>query len=249
MAAGPNEESHEERPLPPEELSVRARVELRWQHVLDQWKRGWHEESTVESLETYLESRRKLTFEDKCLDPRYDWERDWVAASILHDCNQDFVRNRRAFNDDLKRLWFEWHERSITHGGQVSLEALRGMILINGASILACLTILSGQVTQPNPSALLAAKIMVFCNVLSLLMMAGGQVICFHQLFEVIGKVRGALVGNTRHRKLYAVSRYLKRHLDPALVWGNALIYGSIFVFAISSFLCALILVFDGAAR
>lgn len=234
-------------PLPPEELSIRAYTERRWDEILELWKRGWHAESSVESLETYLEFHRKRIFEDQDVDGIYDWRRDWVAATMLHDRNSDFVRNRRAYNEDLKRMWFEWHERTVADISKLSMEALRGMIVVNGAAILASLTLLSGQISRPNPSAVLAAKIMVFCSILSLVMMAGGHLLIFMRVIEMTGRVRGVLVGHTRHRKLYAVSRFLKKHMDPIVDKANALIYGSIFVFSFSALVAACILVFGSA--
>ncbi|TPI60968.1 hypothetical protein FJ420_31125 [Mesorhizobium sp. B3-1-3] len=42
----------------------------------------------------------------------------------------DVVKNRKQHVDDLKKMWFEWTERSYTYFSDLSLEALRSMVLI-----------------------------------------------------------------------------------------------------------------------
>lgn len=234
-------------PLPPDEVSISNYVKLRWEGTLDLWKRGWNSESTIEQLEHYLEFHRERIFDQNSAVGLYDWRRDWTEARFYHDHQTDFVRNRRAYNEDLRAMWKEWHERGMGSLVQLSLEALRSMVLVNGAAILACLTVLSGQVEKPNPSVLLAAKIMLFSAVLSMLLMGGGHLLASIRMLGATSRVRGILIGHVRHRKLYAIGRYLQRYLDPIIEKANALIYSSIFVFAFSSFICAIIVVFDGA--
>lgn len=242
-----DEQGNAEGGAPPDNVSIRASVERQWKGILELWKSGWHSESAVERLENYIEYQRVRVFENKSVDGNYDWESDWIAAVNVHDQNNDFVRNRRTHNEDLKKMWFEWHERNASSLTQLSLEALRGMILIDGASILACLTLLSGQISEPNPSAVLGAKLMLICSIISLCMMAAGHLIGFMRLDDVGSRVRGVLIGHTRHRRLYAIGRYLRKHLDPVIELSNALIYGSIIVFAASAFVSALILTFGAA--
>lgn len=233
--------------LPPDEISINASVHRQWSTILELWRRGYHAETSIEQLETYLEFHRVQIFENRTSDGKYDWPRDWLAAKSYHDSQTDFVRNRRAFNDGLRTMWTEWYERSVGSLLQLSMEALRSMILVNGAAILACLTLLSGQIEKPSASAVLAAKIMLFCAIISMCLIAGGHLIASMRMLDVTSRVRGALVGHIRHRRLYAISRYLRRYLDPTTEWANSLIYASIFVFAFSSLICALIVVFGSA--
>lgn len=230
---------------PPEELSIYENVKKRWDEILGLWRKGWAAESKVERLEDYIEYHRVKIFEEKTVNSLYDWESDWLRAVSYHDHQHDFVLNRKKFNEDLKQFWGEWHERSIANMNQLAFEALRGMILVNGATILACLTLLSGQIENPVPSAVLAAKVMVFSAILSLLLMVLGHTLAFARIDEVEGKVHGVLVGIAKHGKLYAISRYLRRYLDPIIKISSALIYGSIFVFAFSAFVSTLILIFS----
>ncbi|WP_107339339.1 hypothetical protein [Agrobacterium pusense] len=237
------------RPMPPEELSIRASTKKRWEHILSQWRRGWHSDSAVERLNNYLEYHRVRIFEEKNAGDEFDWEADWLDAVNYHDLQQDFVRNRRAYNEGLHKMWTEWHDRSVTALEQLALETLRSMVIVNGAAILACLTILSGQIDRPNPSAVLAAKIMLFGAIISLAMIAGGHLISSMRMIEVTSRIRAVLVGHVRHRRLYSIFRYTRRFLNPTIDTSNALIYGSIFVFAASAVVCAVILGFDVGYR
>lgn len=216
---------------------------------MELWRRGYHAETSIERIEAFIEHHRVEIFEKNASDGLYDWRGDWFSASSYHDSQTDFVRNRRAYNDGLYTMWKEWHDQSERSLTQLSLEALRSMILVNGAAILACLTLLSGQVEKPNPSALLAAKFMLFCAVLSMTMMAGGHLLSSIRMLELTSRVRGALVGHIRHRRLYAIGRYLRRYLDPVIEKSNGLIYGSIFVFAFSAFTCSFIVIFGGDGK
>lgn len=234
-------------PTPPEAISVHASVVRQWNDILDLWKRGWHAESSVERVESYLEFHRERIFDKGSVDGQFDWQGDWAKARTYSDNQRDLVANRRAHNDDLRRMWSEWHERQQGTMVQIGLEALRSMIIVNGAAILACLTLLSGQIEHPRPSALLAAKVMLLCAILSLTMNAAGHAYSYARTAEVTSRVRGALVGHLRHRRLYAIGRYMRWYLDPVIERSNALIYGSIFVFALSALISALIIIFDAA--
>ncbi|WP_075289886.1 hypothetical protein [Pararhizobium arenae] len=230
-------------PRPPESISIECSVRRQWESILELWRRGWHSESAIDRLEDYIEFQREKVFVSGTAEGDFDWEGDWLAAVRHHDLKRDFVANRRAHNDDLRKMWSEWLDRNYSGMANLALEALRSMVLINGASILACLTLLSGQISTPSPAAVLAAKVMIFFSIVSLIMMAGGHVMAFVQVEGVASRVRGVMVGHMRHRRLYAVSRYVDRFLNRALVWSSALIYGSIFLFAFSALISAIILI------
>lgn len=238
--------SVEQRPLPPEDISFRGYVEKEWAKIIRFWKNGWADESRLSALEELIEIKRVEIFVAKETDARpFDWETDWLEANSIHDFNVDVVKNRKQHVDDLKKMWFEWTERSYTYFSDLSLEALRSMVLIDGAAIIAALAVLSGQITKPWYAAVLVAKLTIFTSVTSLLMMGVGHSMLFLRMNDVVGRVRGVLVGNTKHNKLYAIPRYIKRHGEPTMQLANLLIFGSIAVFGMSGFLSALILLFS----
>ncbi|MES0108371.1 hypothetical protein [Mesorhizobium sp. M0013] len=230
-------------PLPPEEISFRRYVDDTWKGILKNWRRGWASDNDLSTLDDTIEFTRNEIFVKKVVDPRpFDWERDWLVAHNIHLANLDLVRNHKQHLDDLKKLWGEWTERSYKHIGELSLEALRSMVLIDGAAIIASLAVLSGQISSPWHAAVLVAKLTVFTSVVSLLMMGAGHSLITLKVGDLVGRIRGVLVGNTKHNKLYAVPRYLSRYLDPYGRIANLLIYGSISVFGISAFISAIIL-------
>ncbi|AZO15097.1 hypothetical protein EJ069_10360 [Mesorhizobium sp. M2A.F.Ca.ET.043.05.1.1] len=232
-------------PLPPKEISFQNHVERQWEKIIRFWKNGWADESSLSNLESLIEFERAKLFDRNEPDPRpFDWKSDWIEAKMIHDFNVDVVKNRKQHVDDVKKMWFEWTERSFTYFSDVSLEALKSMVLIDGAAIIAALTVLSGQIAQPWPAAVLVSKLTVFTSVTSLLMMGAGHSVLFLRMSDLVSQVRSILIGNTKHHKLYAIPRYLKRYADPATKLANTLIFGSIAVFGISAFLSALILLF-----
>ncbi|MER9950318.1 hypothetical protein [Mesorhizobium sp. M0047] len=230
--------------LPPDEISFRKHVEDQWKGILSSWKRGWAADTTLDALENTIEFNRVKIFEEKQpLDPRlFDWELDWLQAKNVHSYNVDLVRNHKKHIDDLKVLWLEWSNRNYDYIREISIEALRSMVLVNGAAIIAALTVLSGQIDHPWSAAVLVAKLTVFTSVVSLLMIAAGHALLFQRVGDVTGRVRGVLIGNTKHHKLYAVGRYLRRYVDPQIGMANILIYGSIIVFGMSALICSFIL-------
>lgn len=232
--------------MPPDEISFRNYVEGQWRSIIKSWKRGWAAESTLSSLENTIEFNRSQIFDKKVIDARpYDWERDWLIAKNIHMNHLDLVKNNKQHIDDLKKMWMEWSDRSYKYFEDLSLEALRSMVLINGAAIIAALTVLSGQISQPWPAAVLVAKLTVFTSVISLLMMGAGHSFLFLRISDLVGTVRGMLVGHTKHHKLYAVGRYLRRYADRFIKLANAMIFGSIVVFGLSALFSALILLFS----
>ncbi|MGM4981855.1 hypothetical protein [Rhizobium sp. 11_C7_N12_5] len=195
------------------------------------------------NLDNYVEFERQRIFERKEHDSIYDWQADWLNARHLHDFNSDFVRNRRVHADDVKLLWREWHEQTRKHMGDLSLEALRSMVLLNGAAVLASLAVLTGQITAPTHGARIAASCTILFSIASIIMLALGHLLQFMRTNVIQAEIRGVLVGHVKHSKLYAIGRYTRRFLDPIVNIGNILIYSSIFAFAFGSALAAIVLI------
>ncbi|MGR9441714.1 hypothetical protein [Rhizobium leguminosarum] len=230
-------------PLPPLNMSIAAHVEREWGQILASWKKGWASETRLSDLERYIEVYREKIFEKRELAPDYNWALDWLRAKAIHDANIDFVNNRRAHIDDVKKMWSDWCANTEKGMLSLSIEVLKSMVLLNGAAILASLAVLSGQISSPTHGAMIAAKCTILFSVVSLIMLAIGHGVMFLRAVEVQAKVRGALLGNTNHSKLYAIGRYLGRHLNPIIDVGNALIFGSVGVFALGSFIGAIVLI------
>lgn len=229
-------------PLPPQELSLRAYVEDQWNRILIMWRRGWAASRALASLQQSIDAQRLEVFDPKFNDARYDWQQDWHQANNVHQYNLDYVSNRAQHIDELKKLWFDWSEKNYGFLANVSLEALRSMVLVNGAAIIAALTVLSGQITEPSQSALIVSKLTVFTSVLSLILMAIGHSVLFIKMDSATSYIRGRITGPMRHSKLFAVNRFLRRYLEKPLQIANGLIFGSIAVFGLSAFISAVIL-------
>lgn len=229
-------------PLPPNDKSISAYVRSEWEEILKNWRKGWAQDVRLEQLQDYLEHERVRIFEKAETDGLYDWSADWFQAKYIDDVNTDFVKNRKTHVADVRAMWGSWVTRSYTAMNNLSLEALRSVILLNGAAIIAALTILSGQISKPTQSATIAARATIVFAVLSIVMMAAGHLLSYMRGVEVVSRVEGALLGNVKHDKVYAISRYLRRHLTPVMVVAHWLIYGSIVVFAIGATVSAFIL-------
>ena len=236
---------NETKPLPPEGMSLITHVESEWSFIRSNWERGWHAESHLLDLENYIEHRRHQIFNENSHDVTYDYGLDWVHANNIHKHHMDLVSNRKAHIRDTKLFWTEISRHAGTYANEVSLEALRAMIIINGAAIIACLTLLSGQVENPTPAAITVAKITVVASIISLIMMALGHAIQHMYVSSVYIGIAGKVLGQPRHKRLWAIPRYTRRYTGRAGRWSEALIYGSIFVFGLDAIICALILAFS----
>jgi hypothetical protein len=230
-------------PLPPPQISILTHVNNEWQEIIKNWQKGWASDARLANLEFYIEFQRARIFERKEYDQRYDWQTDWLNAKHVHDLNTDFVRNRRSLNEDTKTMWMEWHQRTLKGMMDLSLETLKSMVILNGAAMLASLTVLSGQISSATQGAKIAAKCTMLFAILSITMLAVGHMIIFARSNDVQARVRGVLFGSVRHHKLYAISRYVRRYLDRYAAIGNALIYGSVVVFALGSGIAAIVLI------
>lgn len=233
------------RPLPPEGESLFAHTQSEWKYIRDWWLKGYSAESRPVALEGWIEQRRQEIFQGGLVDGRFDWSSDWLNAKSFHDYQIDQVNHLRTHLAGVKEHWSKWSESSTQHFSSVSLEALRSVLLLNGAAIIADLAVLTGQIDDPRSGAVFAAKITTLTSVVSMIMMATGHALLWDRMSYVLGRVRSAIIGTPRHRRVYAVGRYLGRHLDPVTRVANALIYGSIIVFAGSALVCALILAFS----
>lgn len=231
-------------PAPPDAESLFVHTKAEWDYIRYWWKRGYAADSKLEALEALMEHRRRLIFVEQLVDGAFDWRTDWSRAKSWHDYQLDQVKHLRSHLEGVKQIWAAWTENSTTHFSNISLEALRSILLLNGAAIIAALAVLTGQISTPRASAILTAKITTITSVVSMIMMATGHAILWDRMSNMVGQVRNSIVGSPRHRRVYSVSRYLRRHLDPVSKWANGLIYGSIVVFAASAFVCALILAF-----
>jgi hypothetical protein len=228
---------------PPDDQSVESYVSKQWSNILNDWKLGWPADTNLDSLDSYVEYERQEIFEKKSKSKKYNWERDWLRAKSVHDSNIDFVRNRKKYNEDLIVLWSEWHRDVKSHLLNLSLEALRAMILLNGAAIITSITILSGEVIKPSNDAAIASRVAILGCVFSLVMMASGQAALARRLDHMANTVRGVLIGHPRHRRIYAIGRYVERNMRRVSKFAEAMIYGSIFVFGLTALISAIILI------
>lgn len=231
-------------PLPPESESLFFHVQSEWKYIRHWWHRGYSAESKLVALESLIERRRQMIFHENDVDQNFDWRADWFNAHSFHDYQTDQVKHLRTHLEGVKSLWAKWSENSTLHFSSISLEALRSVLLINGAAIIAALAVLTGQIDAPRVSAITSAKITTVTSVVSMVLMATGHAILWDRMSSMAGRVRSAIIGTPRHRRVYAVSRYLRRHLDPVTKIANGLIYCSIIVFAASALVCSLILAF-----
>lgn len=231
-------------PLPPRERSIEGHVQQEWGRILASWRKGWAAESNLADLEHFIEFEQARIFERGEFTADFNWQLDWLRAKAVHDSNVDFVRNRRAHADDVKKMWIEWCDTNTKSMSELSLEALKSMVILDGAAILAALAVLSGQISTPTHAAQIASKCTILFSVVSLIMMAAGHSILFLRIGDLLVRVRSTLLGNANHAKLYAIGRYLQRHLNPLIDVANGLIFGSIIVFAMGSFIAAMVLVF-----
>ncbi len=137
----------------------------------------------------------------------------------------------------------EWQGRVYTGATQISLETLRAMVLVNGAAIIASVSILSGLDDTSPTSMLYVTKLTIFSCSISLVMLSIGHAINFEISTDCAARVRGTLVGNPRHSKLYAIGRYLERYMEPKQKIAAYFIYGSIIVFGFNALISSLILI------
>lgn len=224
---------------------IESTVRERWDSILRDWRRGYAADESLAQLETLIEVERREIFEAQGGEIDTERARDWGRAHVVHFTNIDHVRNSRRYFDDVRAYWMQWEERTSTALANLSLEALRAMIIVNGAAIIASLAVLSGQVSDPTDAAIRVAKVTVVCSVVSLMMMGLGHAIIWLRGSELAGRIRATLIGNVRHSRLIAIWRYTRRHGSGLINLANALIFGSIGVFGLSAIVSALILAFS----
>jgi hypothetical protein len=219
---------------PPESQSLAKYVRHEWARIIRQWEHGWPSETSISDLEQTIRQRAE-DIDDGTLPDQFDWRRDYDVAGIVHRSNVDFVAWRRAYNETLSEQWLAWARDNSKYLSEISLEGLRSMILIHGAAVIAALGVISGQVGAPNQQLALAAKVMVTFSLCGLFATAIGFMIIFAYGSEATWSVRWKMVRPIRHRRLYAMGRYIRVYFGRKARFGNYFAYGSILMFIIGA--------------
>jgi hypothetical protein len=169
------------------------------------------------------------------LRAEFDWATDLRHARLLHAMRTDYAKWLDAHRLGIRDMWAE-HGRAVRdYLSSVSIEGFKAIILIQGATALASLAVLSGQVESVTWQIKLAGKIGLIGAIAGILVAATGQLVIFHFSSHALGKVHGVTSETVRLRRLYAISRYWKRFISIRIELGNLLIYGSILIFALTA--------------
>jgi hypothetical protein len=221
-------------PLPPDDISLAKRVERTWDELFVAVRSGRHYSAQAAHLERRIQEHADFLERDE-LPPEFDWHTDFRQALLLHALRLDYARYLEAHRFGIRDIWAE-HGRAVRdylHG--VSIEGFKAIILIHGATALAALAVLSGQVESAAWQVKLAGKIGLVGAVLGLVVAAVGQLIVFHVSQHALGKVQGVRTETVRLSRLYAIGRWWRRFISSRIEQGNLLIYSSILIFALTA--------------
>jgi len=200
-------------------------------------------ESQVRFLEDQLEYHRKQIFVEKSVEGDFDWEEDWCAAKQIHDGKLDYVNNQKKHFDDLRELWIEHQQIAYSDNSKLRIEALRAMVLVTGAAIIASISILTSDISKLSYEVIFVAKSTIFSSSISLIMTAIGHAMSAEINILAAATVRGVLVGFTDQRRILALHRYIQRYMMPNLKIAQYFIYGAIGLFGFSALVSAIVLI------
>lgn len=231
-------------PKPPKDQSIHEFFKSQWDVVISDWQRGWVDDETYGFLIEHLESERKAVFLDKTKDPKFNWEDDWLDAEAFHTQKITYVNNRKKYIEDIKVFWNEWYQNTIQDNSTLRVESLRAMVLVNGAAIIACFTVISGGVSNFPQITIYVAKWTILVSAISLILTAIGHAVSAEYNILAAGKVKSALIGHTNHKKLYSLSRYIQRFYQKPIRISQYCVYGAIILFGANAFVSACALMF-----
>jgi hypothetical protein len=230
-------------PLKPvrREDSVRDLVAAEWDRALRDWKSGAVLRPNVDYAQLFLDNRRQGVQAGN-FNPEYDWASDLFEAEAAHKHNLQYVEAITSYNEALEKRWDDELARRKAYIGDISLEALRSLVLVNGAAILGALALISSSSV---PSTLdVAAKILVGFCVVSLLAGVSGYLTIFLYVDSGTVNIEKFLIRPIKHKRLNSLFRYNRRYFWPGQWLGNVLVYASIGCFAVGAGISAVVLIF-----
>lgn len=218
---------------PPENLSLFHHVKNTWARLQENWENGYALDQELNVLSNYIESERVEIFDKKSKSKNYDWEDDYIDAVQYHESKLDFVNNMNKYIDEITKYWREYFTNLVDISNRVSIEALKAIIILNGAAMIAAITILSGEVAGASFEVKVAAKfILVFCFV-SLVSVSVGYALMHRLALELSNEFKGRAFKPLNHKKLFNISEDMDRYIGIKGIVIDVLIYGSIVLFAI----------------
>ncbi len=222
------------RPPPPPELSLLAEVKYLWNPILKDAKAGSDVEfhisqvsQTIEQFETALNSGK--------LPPDYDWTTDIEKAHKYHDFYVSWVRSARA---DLEKWYAFWNDRLQTtqkFSLQLAQEGLKYILLLHGATAIACLNAIT---TNPKTEYKLALLTGMFGAVVGIGLLVIGQIILLNVTWSQNNRISGKLLLRKQWIRLRAISRWIHAKHARILILADIFIYGSIVWFGLYVLVC-----------
>jgi len=213
-----------------------------WKTIYASWESGYTLDTQVDRISRNL-ADRKAALSHGGMPPGFDWQLDLIKAELIHESYIDRVRNRRAYNDTLDARWQDWLKVGREYLTGISLEGLRSIVLIHGATILATLTVVSGQIAAPAPHVMIAAKTMFSFSVVGLAVGVAGYSLIYAILDQAVNSIDPRLIRPMKHERYRSLYRYRTRFFARKAKLPEFLIYASIGAFIIGSILSCMILV------
>lgn len=194
-------------PRPPDDISISGHVRKEWEQMLESAKTGGVYKARLARLEAFLEERVQL-IEDRELRAEYDWAGDWLWARSIHDVNLDHAAWLDLHRQGLQRSFERGAAAIEAYALGASQEGFKAILLVHGATALASLAVLSGEVTNAASNIWLAASIALIGSIVGIVMAAIGQIIGLHFAADARGQLTGMLTPTVKLRRMYAFSRY-----------------------------------------
>ncbi|MEO9530574.1 hypothetical protein [Roseibium sp.] len=230
--------------LPPDDQSLHHYVKNTWEVILKNWENGYSLEQDLQNMINYIEERRDGLNADKFDCRELDWEEDYVRAIDYHEKKLDYVENRRAYVEDVAKFWREHFTYLTEQSSKILVEAFKAIVLLNGAALIAAISFVSGQISNPEFHVQLAAKmILIFCFV-SLVFACIGFSLLHSISHGISNEYKGRTFRPYVHAKIESIGDEVERYLSARGLFVNFFIYGSIILFGLGLGMALSIVVF-----
>lgn len=229
---------------PPEDQSLFHYVENTWEIILRNWAKGYNLEQELQNLIDCIEERKERLEKGDLKEGEYDWDEDYRRALNHHEVQLDYVKNKRAYIEDIAKFWRGHFTYLTEQSSKILVEAFKAIVILNGAALIAAISFVSGQISDPELHVQLAAKmILVFCF-LSLISACIGFSLLHSMSHGLSNEYKGRTFKPYVHKTLEEMGDDIEAYIGVRGLLVNIFIYGSIILFSMGLGMALSILVF-----
>ncbi len=223
---------------PPQDVSLFKKVKSRWEEIRRKVRRGEDVDLDIQELDQEIKSCED-NYSAGALRPEYNWTKDIFLAKHSHNRQLHATKQYNLLVNTWHASAVDLIDRNDALSRALFQDGLKYILLLHGATAIACLNALFSADAAPYKAAMKFGMVGAF---LGIALLIGGTVLFMNTLSTQTNRIRGRLNNKKSFPALQSVYRWTDAKLGRQIKWSGALITGSVVWFCLYIIICLLLI-------